>query len=257
MKKTLLELIATLAVIGAVFFMFHSVHWMELFGVRPDYFRGKMERAAAEMVTGMHGNIEEAEIVQPIDTLLTEICRSNHIDRGSIHLYVVDSEEVNAYAFLNNSLIINKGLLEDCRNESELAGVLGHELAHLQLGHVQRMITMQVGLSLFLAQLTGNAETAASIVSSLLTNTFSRTQEADADAQSVRYLLRSKIAAAPLADFLERMAQDDQLEAYLEWISTHPAAKSRAAQIRKLAARQKDSRAVLHPHTWKEMKRSL
>lgn len=56
---------------------------------------------------------------------------------GSVRVYVVDSDRVQARAWPNGMLLVHGGLFAQLEDEAELAFALGHELAHLALGHFQ------------------------------------------------------------------------------------------------------------------------
>src|SRR5512137_2678508 len=61
------------------------------------------------------------------------------------HIKVVDTDEVNAFAFPGGFFYVNKGLLLEAENESELAGVMAHEISHVAARHAtERMSKAQI-----------------------------------------------------------------------------------------------------------------
>jgi predicted Zn-dependent protease len=61
------------------------------------------------------------------------------------HIKVVDTDEVNAFAFPGGFFYVNKGLILEAENESELAGVMAHEISHVTARHATaRMSKAQI-----------------------------------------------------------------------------------------------------------------
>jgi len=54
---------------------------------------------------------------------------------------VIDSEEINAFAFPGGFLFVNYGVILAAENEAELAGVMAHEIAHVAARHATRQMT--------------------------------------------------------------------------------------------------------------------
>jgi predicted Zn-dependent protease len=59
------------------------------------------------------------------------------------HFAVLDSEEVNAFATPGGYIFVTKGLLKNIKSEDELAGVLGHEIAHVNMKHMYKEIAIK------------------------------------------------------------------------------------------------------------------
>jgi predicted Zn-dependent protease len=74
---------------------------------------------------------------------------ANHSQRGNItyHFKVVNTDVVNAFAVPGGYLYVNIGLIRAAENESELAGVIGHEIGHVVGKHGVKQMTRQLGLA--------------------------------------------------------------------------------------------------------------
>ena len=59
------------------------------------------------------------------------------------NFFMVEDKEINAAAFLGGSVKIHTGLFLYAKNESELASVISHEIAHITQRHLARMIEKQ------------------------------------------------------------------------------------------------------------------
>jgi predicted Zn-dependent protease len=90
--------------------------------------------------------ITKDTVLAPLDSILNHICDKNDIDRKDIKLHLIRKDEINAFALPDNHLVVYTGLIEACTNEAELAGVLCHELAHIQKRHVMKKLVKEVGL---------------------------------------------------------------------------------------------------------------
>lgn len=60
------------------------------------------------------------------------------VDADVLQFFVIDSPDINAFAHVGGYIYVNRGLIDFARNDDELAFVLGHEIAHVELGHCSR-----------------------------------------------------------------------------------------------------------------------
>ena len=70
-----------------------------------------------------------------VNTIVDNLLKDDPVLRSKVHVYIVRSAEVNAFATSNGLVLVNMGLLAQVSNESELAFVLGHEIAHFAEKH--------------------------------------------------------------------------------------------------------------------------
>ena len=146
--------------------------------------------------------IHDGAVVSYITSLGSQLAKVTDTRNLAWHFTVVDSKEVNAFALPGGWIYVNRGLIERATDMSELAGVLGHEIGHVTLRHsVQQMQQAQganVGVSL-LCTLTkvcesGAGQAAVGIGGSALFAKFSRTDEAEADAEGVKTTIKAGIS---------------------------------------------------------------
>jgi len=84
--------------------------------------------------------ITNDSVVKTLDKLIIPICEANDIERDSLKIHIVQKDEINAFALPNNHLVVYTGLIEDCKKQEALQGVLGHEIAHIEKNHVMKKI---------------------------------------------------------------------------------------------------------------------
>jgi len=129
-----------------------------------------------------------------------------------VTIKVIDTDEPNAMALPGGFFFVNTGLLTLAENESELAGVMGHEIAHIAARHGTRQATRGqiVNLStiplIFLGGWTGyGIRQAASILIPMGFLQFSRAFEAEADMLGLQYMYKAGYDPNGFVDFFERL----------------------------------------------------
>lgn len=162
---------------------------------------------------------------------------------------LLNSPVNNAFAIPGGYVYTTRQLVALMNNEAELAGVLGHEVAHVAARHsqrrqanAQRNTLLGVGGAILSGILLGNSGIgqqlgqAALQGSQLLTLSFSRSQEIEADQLGIRYLSQAGYDPRAMGSVLGSLAAQNQLDAQLqgrggaslpEWASTHPDPASR------------------------------
>jgi len=163
---------------------------------------------------------------------------------------VVDSDEVNAFVLANGQIFVFTGILNEMENENELAGVLGHEIAHAIMGHSAELLSLAGFFNVFsLAILTTLwaviPTDIGAFAASLLQNTiedliinlpYSRKIEQEADEVGLLLAARACYDVRYVPRFWHRMHLKDGggSDAIMKWFSTHPTNASRVKQIDEL-----------------------
>lgn len=160
--------------------------------------------------------------------------------------YVVNSEEINAFAVPGGFVYVNRGLIERTDNLAELAGVVAHEIGHVEARHsaemMERMQAAQVGVGIASVLLggppSGVAGAAVDIGATAYFARHSREAENEADAIAVRLLPQSGIDPVGLTTFFKELIEErERTPSSLEqWFSTHPLTEERIANVRALIA---------------------
>jgi beta-barrel assembly-enhancing protease len=259
MKKTFLQILLLVALFFGMWFTLGRVPWLRLFKI--EQVSKKTEEKLGDLLweafSAKHHEVHSKKIVGPVDSILTRICEANHIDREDIKLHVLSSEEVNAFALPDKHLVVYTRLIADCHSEEELSGVMGHELAHIQLNHVMKKLVKEIGLAAVIAITTGNrsAEIISEAARMLSSTAYDRRLESQADLKAVDYLIKADINPEPFADFLYRLANDDEDDTNLTWISTHPESKERAETIIDYQkGKRQEHLPILAEETWDKLR---
>ena len=141
-----------------------------------------------------------------------------------IQVSVVRGDTVNAFATLGGRIYVYDGLLQQARSPEELAGVLAHEIEHVRHRHIIQGAVVSAATWGGLRAIFGGASDAG-IAHSLLTLSFSREQEAEADEDGLRRLRTAGVDADGLVQFFERAGRSASAPAL---VSSHPADADRA-----------------------------
>lgn len=158
--------------------------------------------------------------------------------------YVVNIDQINAFAIPGGHVYVNRGLIERTDNLAELAGVVGHEIGHVEARHsaemLERMQAAQAGVTIASILLGGPPQGVAGAAVNVGAQAYfahhSREAENEADAIAVRLLPRAGIDPAGMVTFFkELVAERERSPSQLEqWFSTHPLTEERIAHVREL-----------------------
>jgi predicted Zn-dependent protease len=148
------------------------------------------------------------------------------------HFYLVDDSTVNAFAVPGGHIFVHRGLIENAETYSQLAGVMGHEVAHVTLRHSVDQMRSRTKTGIFVAVVCAvvnicsstAAQVAIDVGGKALLAKYSRDDEAQSDSAAVGYLLRAGINPRGIPQMFERMAAMRQVNpsALEAWFGSHP-----------------------------------
>jgi len=170
--------------------------------------------------------------------------------RFSFQFKVVDQAYLNAMALPGGFIYVTRGMLADLNDEAQLAGVLGHEITHVNSRHGAKLLTKALGAQL--ATLLGVGAAAASgggsavagvaMISSHITNYmllgYGRDYELEADEVGLRYSHRAGYDPRRMVTFLRVLRRTEILRGqstYHGFDATHPDTAVRIAKADTMA----------------------
>lgn len=187
------------------------------------------------------------------------------------HFFIVNSPEINAFAGPGGHIGVNTGLILTSSSESELAAVMAHELAHVRLHHLYRMMqhqsqmripmlaSMLASIALGLINPTLGSGAMMASVGGLAQDSinFTRAKEKEADRIGIDMLIRAGFDPRAMAGFFKKMQQTTRLyySANVPAIlRTHPLDDERIAEAenRSLHLLNKSVVSPLEYHLFKE-----
>jgi len=163
--------------------------------------------------------------------------------RGDIvyHFAVLETPTVNAYAAPGGYVFVTRGALALMQNEAELAGVLAHEVGHVNRKHVINQIRKSDTMREVRDQLDIQGATLDRVVgsgSNALFMGLSRGDELEADSLGIEYAAAAGYDAGGLAAFVGRLDQHAGEGALADFYATHPKPDERVAQLTEIQARE-------------------
>ncbi len=148
--------------------------------------------------------------------------------------YVAEDKSVNAFAMPGGYIVMHTGLLLLADTAEEVAGVLAHEVQHVELRHSLRGMAQSLGLVAAVSILVGDLGGLSTLGGELLKLSFSRDHETQADREGLKALVAAGIAPEGMRDFFGKMAKMSGPD--LGFLSTHPASSERMAGIDRMIA---------------------
>ena len=170
-------------------------------------------------------------------------------NRYPLKFHIIEDATLNAFAMPGGHVVIHSGLLMAADSPEEIAGVLGHEIAHVTQRHSIRSILSSAGLFLVLQTLLGDVTSIVAVLANnsafLLDRKFSRDFEREADNRGWNYLLAADINPEGMITFFKKMQDEEKRlrakmkeataidlgSSDLTVLSTHPATEERMKNL--------------------------
>ena len=152
-----------------------------------------------------------------------------------ISIGVIEDSSINAANAGGGEFYVTTGLLQKA-NDQQLRGILAHEIAHDDLGHVARAQVLGTGLNLgviVLEQIIPGSSAITPIAGTLISRAYSRREELQADKHAVEILQRAGYSKDVMINALTWVESSSQSGGG-GFLSTHPATEDRIAALRQL-----------------------
>ncbi|MES2406058.1 MAG: M48 family metalloprotease [Pseudomonadota bacterium] len=195
---------------------------------------------------------DDPELTDYLNDLGYRLVAASPGNRISFQFFVLRDHTLNAFALPGGFIGVHTGLIEAAQNESELAGVLGHEITHVTQHHLARMIENQnqgiipslAALAVAILAARSNPQVATAAIATVQATTiqkqlnFSRDNEREADRIGMQIMRNAGFDPRAMATFFEHLQKNNRLyennaPAYL---LTHPLTSERIADMQNRAA---------------------
>ena len=167
---------------------------------------------------------------------------------------LVDSSEINAFALPGGYVYVTRGLLAMLNSEAEIAGVLGHEIAHITLHHGAKLMLRSIGAQILsIGAAAANPKNAGQwlMVSSAMFQQinmgYGREAELESDAQGMLTSTESGYHPVGIVNFLKNLRRQEIMtgQSYHSFQTSHPDTKDRVIKAGMMAASVKRGRSDL------------
>ncbi|MEM8664319.1 MAG: M48 family metalloprotease, partial [Pseudomonadota bacterium] len=200
-----------------------------------------------ERLVATYGGVyHNARMENAVHVLVGRLVAASEEPNRSILVTILNSPAINAFALPSGELYLTRGLITLANDDSELAAVIAHELAHVTADHARlrqrqaRAAALAKRVSDVVADPTIKLETRETAELSLAA--FSQRQELEADAIGVRTLVKAGFDPFAAARFLQSMARYAALPALSaasstdpDFLSSHPSTPARVAHAKRVA----------------------
>jgi len=189
--------------------------------------------------------VDDLQIEHYVNSLGQRLVSQSDAASKQFRFFVINANQINAFAGPDAYIGVNSGTLLAAQNESQLAGVMAHEIAHVAQRHIARTIDRsgkttaasvatliaailvgsqdsQAGQAVLLTGLAGNEQAAIN---------FTRSSEYEADRVGVGILTKAGIDPNGMVDFFQILLAQGQGND-LEYLHTHPLNENRVAEAR-------------------------
>jgi predicted Zn-dependent protease len=209
----------------------------------------QQKQLGAEMMRQLRQSgivLDDTEITSYLNALGQRLTSNSDSGGQLFTFFVVNDPAINAFAGPGGYIGVNSGLILAAENESELAGVLAHEISHVTQHHLARAFEAQQGLSLpsmaaMLAAIligTQNSQAGMAAISAVAAGgaqyqiNFTRDNEKEADRVGIQTLAQSGYDPYGMPRFFERLQKNSRLYGSHppEFLLTHPVTTNRIAE---------------------------
>lgn len=220
--------------------------------------------------------VEDKAIQQYVNELAQKIAKNSDL-KVPLHVSILQSREINAFALPGGYLFIERGLLEATDDESELAGVIAHEIAHDAARHSNKLMKRATIASIFYqaAQvaaiiLTGGVAGIGlyyaiqygfyglGLVLNLQLLGVSRDYELEADQLGIQYAWKAGYDPSGFVRFFDKMATKEGYVNSVSWFRTHPPFYQRMVDSeREMMFLPHNPQAIVQSSAFEKMKKEL
>ena len=224
----------------------------------------------------MPPEVEDKAIQDYVKNVAERVAKASDL-KIPLHVAVLQSREVNAFALPGGYLFIERGLLEAAEDESQLAGVIAHEIAHDTARHSHKLMKRATIASIFyqVAQiaaivLTGGAASIGmyyalqygfyglGLVLDLKLLGVSRDYELEADQLGVQYAWNAGYDPSGFIRFFDKMATKQGYVNSVSWFRTHPPFYQRMVQTeREIMYLEQKPHAIVQTSAFDQMTKEL
>ena len=198
--------------------------------------------AAAQEILREIRLIEDPQAVQALTQLGTALVERADSTGRKYTFYLVDSPEVNAFAIPGGHIFVNRGLIETADQASELAGVLGHEIAHVTERHGIEAMKKRQGIGVVITLIFVALGRDPGMVEQVVIQAggeavfarYGRDAEREADKRAVETLPAAGYDPEGMATFFEELLKQQAAEPSLldSWFGSHPTSQERVQNAR-------------------------
>lgn len=207
-----------------------------------------------DQYTTVKDNAADSAIKQITDRLIKALDTTHY----RYEFTIIKNDQINAFTIPGGNIYVFSELMKVAETPEEVAAVLAHEIGHAENRHVVTKLIQELSITAIVSVLSGgDPSVLTQILKDVIGNSFSRTQEEEADKFAMKLLENAGISPKSLARFFERLNEKDlDYDESLEILMTHPHNDKRIEQVRRYKTKN-DFKPVPFDIDWKKVQESL
>lgn len=205
--------------------------------------------AAFAKLAGKYGVVMEEDPTVYLNKYLKSLALSVERQELIYSIAILNTEQVNAYSLPGGYMFISLGMLQEIENPGALAGILAHELGHMNEEHILEHVTIEVNYSFFetLARLLSGSRQVITnamnqinekIEERLFIEGYARDEEYEADIYAARMLQALGIGIQSYIGYLKDLQDSPEAVSLENLDKTHPPLSERIRRLEELAVQE-------------------
>ena len=227
-------------IFGTIFFFLFSfslsspVHSVPFISKKKEI---EIGRAGDKQIVLQFGIYQDKSLQLYVNTIGQKlVSKLSNKEFRKFHFKLVDSSEINAFALPGGYVYVTRGLLAALNSESELASVIGHEIAHVTLHHGAKLMIRSIGAQIFSVAGTiaspKNAGKWLAVSTALFQQInmgYGRKAELESDSQGMLNSVEAGYHPIAMVNFLKNLRKQEIMsgQAYHGFQASHPETKER------------------------------
>ena len=217
--------------------------------------------SAIQAIAPGNVKIEDKYILESMDEIKNRLEKALVKSPFKYNVTILKSPVENAFALPGGKIVILTGIIQKVDSAEELAGILAHEIMHVEKRHAMRQMISQLGLFTLFQLVLGNSADAGSVIlemgTELLSLGYSRSMETEADYEGIKLLSSAQVPADGMIRFFEKMSENEKELQSMQWLLTHPLSKKRAEELTKVYNNHKPEKIKKFSSNWNIIKSRL
>ena len=224
----------------------------------PPAWEADLGKSVVEEIVPANERCEDRARVAAIQALVDQLVAAKPGTPYKYRVTLSKDAMVNAFAAPGGYIVVNQGLLARTKRPEELAGVLAHEIQHVEQRHATKAICREFTMGALIkaaAGGSGDLAAAAGAAKALGGLSYSRQAEEEADLKGMALLKAARLDPHGMVAAFEMLADEGgDLPASLSYLSTHPQTGQRVAALKRAAAKAPYRPvAAAQPLPWKKV----
>lgn len=200
---------------------------------------------------------DDPALVDYVKQVGARVAQASQREKLTYTVQVVEDDAINAFATAGGFVYVTTGLLETAENEAELAGVLGHEIGHVEGRHLINAMSREAWRRGVMTAAGVDQSTAVQIgVELAMRRPGSRQNEYDADLRGLRIMREANYAESGMVSFMKKLQAASQ-GAPPSFLSTHPATGDRVRTLNSNLSEEQTGTDGLDPDYYRNKTQAL